>query len=93
MNENKFIQSYQNYLFKHFNVKERPKSYLKPTNDLHFSTSNLYYYFDMNNPEFNKSDDTLLANLDLFKKDLFDDLEETSELYHINPDGSFTLSK
>lgn len=66
--------------------------YLKPNKNIHFSNSNLYYYFDTQDSSFEKINDTIIANLNLFKQDMFDYLNLTDDLYEINDDGSYLIS-
>jgi flagellar biosynthesis regulator FlbT len=77
------------------NTKDiQQEKYVKPNKNLHFSTSNLYYYVDSNqDTSFEKTNETITANINLFKQDLLEDLDATDKLYDVNDDGSYSISK
>jgi len=95
------INIYTNYLLQNFNNKTNPQKthikekFVKPNKNLHFSSSKLYYYFDSldSDPSFDQIKNTLEANFNLYKQDIIDDLDSTENLYEMNDDGSFTISK
>jgi hypothetical protein len=87
------VNSYLSYLKK--NYQHHEEKYLKPNKTLHFKTSDLYYYFHLNTGDtlnFELVNDTFAANINLYKHDLFEDLDSTDNLYHLNADGSYTIS-
>ena len=94
MEENIYLKTYTNYLLKNkISNNKTTEKYIKPNKNFHFSTSNLYYYFDNNQEDsFDKINEIILANLNLYKQDLYDDLDSTDNLYEVNDDGSYLLS-
>ncbi len=71
-----------------------PNDYIKPNPKLNYKTGELYYYFiNTEKTKFEDANETFSANTNLLKQDLIQELEETSNLYHINDDGSFSISK
>jgi hypothetical protein len=87
-----YSQIYSKYLLEKAHKSKIGEKFLKANKNLHFTTSNLYYYFDRDNSSFEKINDTVSANMKLYKQDLFEDLETTDNLYEINDDGSYTIS-
>ncbi len=87
------LRTYYKYLLDRAHKSKIVERFLKPNKNLHFTTSNLYYYFDRENSSFDRISDIVSANMKLYKQDLFEDLEETDHLYEINDDGSYFISK
>lgn len=87
------INVYSKWLIENIHKKRISEKFMKPNKNLHFTSSQLYYYFDTENFSPSKIKDTINANLSLMKTDLLDDLELTQNLYETNPDGSFNISK
>jgi hypothetical protein len=88
-----YFNAYRTYIVKSINKNKTSHNYLKSNKNQHFSSSNLYYYFDKNENSFESTSNILTANLTLLKQDLFEELEKTDDLYHKNEDGSYTISK
>lgn len=90
------VATYLGHMIKHkllTHEEHTESNYLKPMKTLNFKTSELYYYFNTTNTSsFVDLNETFLANMKLYHSDLLNDLEYTSDLYHINEDGSFTIS-
>jgi len=85
------------YLNKLLNNKKHSaddgEKFIKPSKNSHFSTNNLYYYFENNDENsFEKMNVVLTANLNLYRQDLLEDLDSTDNLYEVNDDGSYLLS-
>jgi hypothetical protein len=87
------INVYSKFLLDKYNSKKITEKFMKPNKNSHFTTSKLYYYFEKDNLSPSKLIDTVNANLSLLKGDLLDDLKSTQNLYEINDDGSFLISK
>ena len=69
------------------------EQYLKQHKHHNFKSTNMYHYFDAKENNFEKLNDTLIANLNIFKQDLDDDLSKTLNLYYNNIDGTYSISK
>jgi hypothetical protein len=87
-----YLNTYYKYLLEKAHKSKIVERFLKPNKNLHFTSSNLYYYFDRENSSFDRISDIVSANLKLYKQDLFEDLEATDHLYEINDDGSYSIS-
>ena len=87
------LNTYYKYLLDKAHKSKIVERFLKPNKNLHFTSSNLYYYFDRENSSFDRISDIVSANLKLYKQDLFEDLDTTDHLYEINDDGSYLISK
>ena len=88
-----YVNVYSKYIIDKVYKSNVVERYLKPNKNLHFTSSNLYYYFDRDNVSIEKMTDTVSANLKLYKQDLLEDLDSTDNLYEINDDGSISISK
>jgi hypothetical protein len=94
LNFNTYLNYYLNNKLKAITKElHTQEKYVKPNKNFHFTTGNLYYYFDNDHKNsFEKLNEVLVANLNLYKQDLIDDLDMTDDLYEVNDDGSYLLS-
>ena len=87
------VNSYINHILRHKWNSKVEREYKKPHVHMHYRNGDLYYNFSMNDINFNKLNESLRANLFLYKIDLLEELKETEDLYDYNVEGIVKISK